>query len=151
MNNSFIFGINAVHNDSHISFRFKLGRFKHITQSMFGTAFYHVCNLEVIIPEYHLSLYHLISWYHDSLCSSLETAVFIVLRNFESSGNFVILLITSFYYFSIWWTAKVQAKIPVRCVWKVIIYLLLYSQVLYLIIHKFLRTLIVWCCPVFHC
>lgn len=58
---------------------------------MFGTVFHHVCNLEIIIPEYHVSLY--ISWYHDSVCSSLEPAFFIILRNFESPGNFVTLLI----------------------------------------------------------
>lgn len=63
---------------------------------MFRSAFHHVCNFEIIIPEYHRPLYHLISWCHDILCSSLETAVFIVLRNFESPGNFVILLITPF-------------------------------------------------------
>lgn len=64
---------------------------------MFRTAFHHVYNFEVIIPWYHLSLYHLISWYHDSLCSSLEPAVFMLLKNFGSPEKFVTLLITPFY------------------------------------------------------
>lgn len=89
---------------------------------MFRSAFHHVCNFVVIIPEYHLPLYHLIPWYHDSLCSSLEAAVFIVLRNFESPGTFIILLITPFYilFFNIM-NSRSPGKIPVRCVWKVII------------------------------
>lgn len=104
---------------------------------MFRTVFHHVCNFEVIIPEYHPLFYHLISWCCDSLCSSLEPAVFIVLRNFESPGNFVILLITHLYvlFFNIVYS-KSPGKNP--CVWKAIIYLLLSAQVFNLLTHRYL-------------
>lgn len=51
-----------------------------------------------IILQYHLPLYHLVSWCCYIVCNSLVSAAFIfmIFSNLESRGNFAISLITDF-------------------------------------------------------
>lgn len=118
---------------------------------MLRTIFHHVSDFEFIILKYLLTLYHLVSWYHDILCSSLKPAVFIILSDFESPGNcrltnYPCLHIIFQYGEQLKCRHEFLCNVPEK--WS-FIYPFLPMSFSWQLIHKILRTFTEWSCPKF--